>query len=85
MDEIEFLEAMLNYETINKACRAKRISNKDKDKKSKDLAAKKQPLKNRSQDLKDKDVTQGKYHNTFLSARKTKKYCSYCKENGGKY
>ena len=33
MDEIEFLEAMLNYETINKACRAKRISNKDKDKK----------------------------------------------------
>ena len=46
MDEIEFLEAMLRNEIIDKACRDKRNSNKEKDKKSKDTDSKKVILQN---------------------------------------
>ena len=85
MDEIEFLEIMLNYETIDKACRTKNSFNKEKNKKLKNLAAKKSSLKKHGQDWKDEDAKPGKYRNSSLSARKTKKYCFYCKENDRKH
>ena len=74
MDEIEFLEAMLSHETIDKACKAKRSSDKEKDKKkSKDLAGKNLSYKKRGRDYGDDNTEPGKYRNSSSSARKNQK------------
>lgn len=83
MNEIEFLEAMLSYETIGKACRAKRHSNKEKEKKSKDVALKKTSSKKQGHDSDCRG--KGKYRSYSSSARKNKEYCQHCKDSDGKY
>ena len=86
MDDIEFLEAMLSHETIDKARRAKRTSDKEKDKKPKDSAGKKPSYKKRIRgDDGDDAKPPSKYRDSSSRAGKTKKYCSHCKESDGKY
>ena len=89
MDEIEFLNAMLSYETINKARRAK--ANKEKEKKKESALKKSTPRKRGGDDLEDPRRTQRPYARPTSGYQggkptgRVKKFCQYCKENNGKY
>jgi hypothetical protein len=82
MDEIEFLEAMIAFEVIDKG----RLALREQDKQRKKEASKKS--RKRSSDAKDgakpkRPIYKGVGHN--CSQTKVKKFCKDCKESGGRY
>ena len=88
MDEIEFLDAMLSYETIDMARRAK--ANKEKEKK-KDSSSKKTNTRKRGDDADDPRGPKfpysrnSGYRGNSTPGGRVKKFCQYCKDNGGKH
>ena len=91
MDEIDFLDAMLSYETIDKARRAKL----DKEKKKAKEANLKKTSNSRKRSGEEAGNDRAKrpfdYKGRRPAAaergapRREKKFCQYCKDNGGKF
>ena len=86
MDEIDFLDSILSYKRIDTARRAK--INKEKERK-KELSLKKNISKkgNNVEDLrKTKRLCKNNnYRGGHTPGNRVKKFCQYCKDNGGKY
>ena len=83
MDEIDFLEAMISFETLDQA-RLSKLKKEKEQKKKTAAASKKQAGKRKTE---DNDEPRKSHKRAYgkASYRKQKKYCSHCKEHGGKY
>ena len=85
--EIDFLDAMLSYETIDTARRAK--TNKEKEK-QKELSSKKNISKKRGDNVEDPRKTKcpcknDNYRGRNIPGNRIKKFCQHCEDNGEKY
>ena len=83
MDEIEFLEAMLSYEAIDKGRLAQREADKQKKKETSKKSSKK-----RTSETDDADPPKRRGYQEYKGVGrhgKQKKFCKNCKESGGKY
>jgi hypothetical protein len=85
MDEVEFLEAMISYETIDKNRRALRDKEKEKKKESSKKSRKRgaEP-DNKVASTKNTHPYMGGRPGKF-SKKKEKKFCQNCKDADGKY
>ena len=84
--EIDFLDTMLSYETIDTARGAK--TNKEKEK-QKELSSKKNISRKRGDNVEDLRKTKrpyknNNYHRRNIPSNMIKKFCQYYKDNGGK-
>ena len=81
MDEIEFLEAMLSFETIDKGRRALR----EKDKERKKQTSKKSRKRGTDSEDAGTKAKRPVYTGIRPGRGKVKKFCQNCKDSNGKY
>ena len=90
MEEIDFLQAMLSYEIIDKAQRAQKEKENEKEKKRKELSLKKSPNPKEGDSLNQRrnkrphSRTSAGGSNS-QSANRVKRFCQHCKDNNRKY
>ena len=92
MDDIDFLEAMLSYESIDQACRAQQTKEKEKLAKKKEQSSKNNSSKKGGGYNSENQRRGSKRSNSGppdggsgTQSTRVRRFCQYCKDSNGKY